>query len=55
MVSVGLFDTTDDIQTLVNPLLETELPAPPQHCVLEDAMCFYKHADFEPKLRLRVT
>ena len=26
-----------------------------QDHVLEEAMCFYKHSDFEPNLRLRVT
>ena len=83
MVSVGLFDTTDDIHTLVNQLLDAELPPAPQlfqtleesriylrskilphGCkqlkkeqdhVLEEAMCFYKHSDFEPNLKLRVT
>lgn len=30
MVGVGLFDTTDDIQTLSNQLLDAELPAAPQ-------------------------
>ena len=29
MVSVGLFDTTDDIHTLVNQLLDAELPPAP--------------------------
>ena len=83
MVSVDLFDTTKDIQTLVNQLLDAELPAAPQllqtieetltylrskilpdGCrrlkveqdhVLEEAMCFYNHYDFDPNLRLRVT
>ena len=83
MVSVGLFDSTDDIHTLVNQLLDAELPTVPQlfqtleesliylrskmlrdGCkrlkvqqdhVLEEAMCFYKHYDFEPNLKLRVT
>ena len=26
-----------------------------QDHVLEEAMCFYKHSDFEPNLKLRVT
>ena len=30
MVKVGLFDTTDDIHTLVNQLLNAELPPAPQ-------------------------
>ena len=30
MVSVDLFDTIDDIHTLVNHLLDPELPAAPQ-------------------------
>ena len=30
MVSVGSFDTTDDVQTLSNQLLDAELPAAPQ-------------------------
>ena len=34
MVSVGLFDTTDDIHTLVNQLLDAELPPAP---VVSDA------------------
>ena len=29
-VSFGLFDTTDDVQTLSNQLLDAELPAAPQ-------------------------
>ena len=80
---VGLFDSTDDIHTLVNQLLDAELPTAPQlfqtleesliylrskmlpdickrlkveqDHVLEQAMCFYKHSDFEPNLKLRVT
>ena len=83
MVSVGLFDSTDHIHTLVNQLLDAELPTAPQlfqtleesliylrskmlrdgfkrlkveqDHVLEEAMCFYKHSDFEPNLKLRVT
>ena len=30
IVSVGLFDSTDDIHTLVNQLLDAELPTAPQ-------------------------
>ena len=43
MVSVGLFDTTDDIHTLVNQLLDAELPAASQlFQTLEESLTYLR-------------
>ena len=43
MVSVGLFDSTDDIHTLVNQLLDAELPTAPQlFQTLEESLTYLR-------------